>query len=106
MKRYLIIHDNPNTGAQTVMNERHILGRNRIPIEIEIDAESRQEAIEKFLDSNLILFSTMIPVPMSEFKVIDALDFIANCRAVSATPYRNMKYIQELIGNGNVPDTI
>ena len=49
MKRYLIIHEDPDTGAQTVMNERHTLGRYRIPIEIEIDAESRQEAIEKFV---------------------------------------------------------
>ena len=90
MKRYLIIHEDPDTGVQTVMKELHILGRYRIPIEIEIDAESRQEAIEKFLDSNLVL------IPMSEFKAA----------AIPSVKVDRMKYIQELIGNGNVPDTI
>ena len=82
MKRYLIIHEDPDTGVQELItNELN-------DDALEIDANCKQEALDKFLDSNLVL------IPMSEFK------------AVSATPYRNMKYIQELIGNGNVPDTI
>ena len=60
MKRYLIIHEDPDTGVQELItNELN-------DDALEIDANCKQEAIDKFFDSNLVL------IPMSEFKAISA----------------------------------
>lgn len=65
MKRYLIIHEDPNTGVQELITN-HLNDD-----ALEIDANCKQEALDKFFDSNLVL------IPMSEFKAFDALEFIA-----------------------------
>ena len=65
MKRYLIIHEDKNTGIQELITKINSDDA------LQIDANCKQEALDKFFDSNLVL------IPMSEFKAFDALEFIA-----------------------------